>query len=267
MQVSPVSTRLENDDAVHRIQQLVDTFEIGKETSGSRTQDSIYFVDPDQEAMARRLGKVFWLPAEHAYKIFLFSYAALFGITEFTGEALRRQPERFSSKRLPLTIRSTSSFILDAFGYDRRVDRPRDVIYWPAPAIQSAHAKRKLKDRISNPAMAYFGVHLVRAAEALSPNRDDPEFDKLKKQHYEFCGDFFRTANYPFPCSRETAEEFVKEVDLHLSGDTNAECWSSVIQTAEVLGVQISKDQIASYLPPNTSRFFSEAVIDQKGRR
>ena len=137
-----------------------------------------FFLDEKYDALSRRLGDLFWLPVSHAYVVFCYAYSALFGIPDFTREALMRQPDRFSQKRLALTIRSTSGFVLDGFGYDRRTDRYRKDIYWPGPVIRSVHVEspRHNKARISNPAMAYFGYHLIRAAEWLSEHREDADF-------------------------------------------------------------------------------------------
>ena len=101
-----------------------------------------FFVSENRASVARELGKIFWLPAHRAHTIFLFAYSALFAIPSFTREAQEREPDRFSRNRLALTVRTTSSFILDAFGYDLRMNRPRELLYWPAPVIKRAHAEQ-----------------------------------------------------------------------------------------------------------------------------
>lgn len=210
--------------------------------------------------MARHLGTVFWLPPEHAYTIFLYAYSALFGIPAFTGEAVRRQPDRFSRRRLPHTVRSTTGFILDAFGYDRRMDRPRDVLYWPALVIKSVHDQTRSKERISNPAMAYFACHLIRAAEYLSPNRNDPHFEQWRGQHFAYVGDFFRTAGYPFPRNRAKADAFSLEADRLLAGDEYAEYWRHILHAAGVMNVELKREHLAEFLPPESSRLFKTAT-------
>ena len=182
--------------------------------------DGRFFLDEKYDALSRRLGELFWLPVSHAYIVFCYAYSALFGIPDFTREALMRQPDRFSQKRLALTIRSTSGFILDGFGYDRRTERYRKDIYWPGPVIRSVHVEspRHNKARISNPAMAYFGYHLIRAAEWLSVHRKDADFSRQRRRHYDFVGDFFRTADYPFPVDRREARDFSRQVDGLLAG-------------------------------------------------
>ena len=82
----------------------------------------ICLVDPEHADRVRRTGQIFWLSVERTYGIFVCDYAALFAIPSFTNEALARQPARFTRKKLPMTVRLTSSFILDAFGYDRRTN-------------------------------------------------------------------------------------------------------------------------------------------------
>ena len=160
------------------IQNLIDAFSTEPVCVADALSDGRFFLDAKYDALSRRLGEVFWLPVSHAYVVFCYAYSALFGIPDFTREALMRQPDRFSQKRLALTIRSTSGFVLDGFGYDRRTDRYRKDIYWPGPVIRSVHVEspRHNKARISNPAMAYFGYHLIRAAEWLSVHREDAIF-------------------------------------------------------------------------------------------
>ena len=101
-----------------------------------------FFVSENRVSVARELGNIFWLPAHRAHTIFLFAYSALFAIPSFTREAQERAPDRFSRNRLALTVRTTSSFILDAFGYDLRMNRPRELLYGPAPVIKRAHAEQ-----------------------------------------------------------------------------------------------------------------------------
>ena len=174
-----------------------------------------------------------------------------------------RQPDRFSQKRLALTIRSTSGFVLDGFGYDRRTDRYRKDIYWPGPVIRSVHVEspRHNKARISNPAMAYFGYHLIRAAEWLSVHRKDADFSRERRRHYDFVGDFFRTADYPFPVDRGEAREFSRQVDEMLAGDDCADCWENLCHAARELGVDLNLEDLASFLPRRTGTFFRQAVF------
>ncbi len=152
-------------NALERISKLI----FGSETTRPRVRlphtSPIFFVDPTHGDRARSAGRRFWLPAQRAYSIFVCAYTALFAIPSFTDEALARQPDRFSRKKLPLTIRSTSSFILDAFGYDRQAEREREILYSPSPGFSSNHRETKTKSRILGPAMAYFGVQLILGAE------------------------------------------------------------------------------------------------------
>ena len=113
------------------IQTLVDAFPTEPVCVADALSDGRFFLDKKYDALSRHLGDLFWLPVSHAYVAFCYAYSALFGIPDFTREALTRQPDRFSEKRLALTIRSTSGFVLDGFGYDRRTERYRKDIYWP----------------------------------------------------------------------------------------------------------------------------------------
>ena len=74
------------------------------------------FVEGEWADRAKELGLSLWLPPQRAYSVFLYAYSALFCIPSFTLEALRRDPVRFDRERLPHTVRTTSGFILDAFG-------------------------------------------------------------------------------------------------------------------------------------------------------
>lgn len=245
------------------IQSLVDAFSTEPVCVADALSDGRFFLDEKYDALSRRLGELFWLPVSHAYVVFCYAYSALFGIPDFTREALMRQPDRFSQKRLALTIRSTSGFVLDGFGYDRRTDRYRKDIYWPGPVIRTVHVEspRHNKARISNPAMAYFGYHLIRAAEWLSVHREDANFSRERRRHYDFVGDFFRTADYPFPVDRREAREFSRQVDGLLAGDDCADCWDNLCPAARELGVDLDLEDLASFLPKRTGVFFRQAVF------
>ena len=209
--------------------------------------------------MVRELGNIFWLPAHRAHTIFLFAYSALFAIPSFTREAQDRDPDRFSRNQLALTVRTTSSFILDAFGYDLRMNRPREV-FWPAPVIKRAHAEQGQKKRISNAAMAYFAYHLITAAEYLAKDSPLPKFEKWCDLHFDFVGDFLRTAGYPFPQARPEAESFA--VDSSLSGKGNADLWTNLPHVSNQLDVLMNSTQLGEFLLPNSSLIFKTIIGD-----
>lgn len=250
-----------SDKSIALIESLVSTFTTEYVSEG--LSDERYFLDAKHDAHARHFGDIFWLPLDRAYTAFCYAYSALFGIPAFTGEALIRQPDRFSQKRLPLTIRSTSGFILDGFGYDRRTERHRQDIYWPGPVIRSVHAHnpKQGKKRISNPAMAYFCYHLIRAVEWLSPHREEDNFARLCHNHYMFVGDFFRSAGYPFPHNRHHAKGFSWKVDHLLSGDDHADCWHNICHAAQELGVELNLDHLASFLPDRSATFLRQTLL------
>lgn len=214
----------------------------------------VYFVDPDEGDRARDVGRRLWLPVERAYGIFVCAYAALFAVPPFTDEALARQYDRFSRKRLPLTIRSTSSFILDAFGHDRRTGRDRDLLYSPGPVISSNHSETAGKARISGAAMAWFGIHLIRTAER---DRDVDAADRA--WHYDYIAGFFRQGGYGFPPSSE-ADAFVEEVDASLAGDTHADLWRNAVAAADTLDTGLTPAEIADTLPERCRARFTRAV-------
>ena len=241
-------------NALDRISKLVSGFETTKPRVRLPDTSPIFFVDPAQSDRARSAGRRFWLPVKRAYSIFVCAYTALFAIPLFTDEALARQPDRFSRKRLPLTIRSTSSFILDAFGYDRRTEREREVLYSPSPVISSNHRETKTKSRISGPAMAYFGVQLIRGAEKGSAaNATDLRW------HYDYVSSFFRSAEYGFP-ERDEAEDFVTEVDRELAKNEHAELWLNGLHAAKTLGTDLTTEDIAASLPPKSRQLYEEAM-------
>lgn len=252
-----MSNSAQIDTPLVQVRRLVDAFSTEPACVGDALSDGRYFLDRKYDAMARRLGGLFWLPVSHAYTAFCYAYSALFGIPDFTREALMRQPDRFSQKRLALTIRSTSGFILDGFGYDRRTGRHRKDIYWPGPVIRSVHVESPNHDkaRISNPAMAYFGYHLIRAAERLSKRRTAAAF-RQRRQHYDFFGDFFRSAGYPFPTDRREGKDFSRTADALLAGDEYADLWHNVCHAAKDLGVALDLEDLASFLPKRTSLTF-----------
>jgi hypothetical protein len=245
-------------DPLSRIHLLVDAFDRSAEQGRS---DAPYFLEPDREAFARALGSRFWLPLPRAYAIFCYAYSALFGIPAFTQEALSRQSDRFSRKRLPLTIRTTSGFILDAFGYNPRNNRARVPIYLPGPVIRSVHGQSEGKQRISNAAMAYFGHHLIRAAECLSETPLDVGFDNQRRDHYDYVGDFFRSANYPFPPDMIQGEAFSTRVDQELAGDACCDCWNNVPLAAEELGTPLDLSHLAEFLPERSRAHFRQTVL------
>ncbi|HAA75626.1 TPA: hypothetical protein DCE37_10940 [Candidatus Latescibacteria bacterium] len=170
----------------------------------------------------------------------------MFCIPAFTQEALARQPDRFSRKRLPLTIRSTSSFILDAFGYDRRTEREFEVIYSPGPVISSNHPKTEHKERISNPPMAYFGVHLIWNAE-----REIEATEDEKTWHHDYLAGFFSSAVYPVP-NRSKADLVVKTVDDTMAGVLHSEMWACSLSADDELGTGGTKE--GSSLPDKSRR-------------
>lgn len=250
-----------SDKRIALIEALVNTFTTECVSEG--LSDGAFFLDAKYDAQARHFGDVFWLPLDRAYTAFCYTYSALFGIPAITAEALARQPDRFSQKRLPLTIRSTSGFILDGFGYDRRTERHRRDIYWPGPVIRSVHAHNPKQDkkRISNLAMAYFCYHLIRAVEWLSPHKEEDNFARLCHDHYMFVGDFLRTAGYPFPHNRHQAKGFSWKVDHLLSGDAHADCWHNIIHVARELDVELDLEHLSSFLPDRTAAFFRQTVL------
>jgi hypothetical protein len=246
-------------DALKRIEEIVASFD--SERTRIRLPDTsrVYFVDPELGDRAKSAGENFWLPVARTYSIFVCAYTALFAIPGFTDEALAIQPDRFSQKRLPLTIRSTSSFILDAFGYDRRTDRPRDILYSPGPVISSNHRETAHKARISDAAMAYFGIQLLRIAER------EATADEVEKQwHYDYMADFFRSGGYGFPM-REEANSFIEAVDSELSGDEHTDLWRNGLEAARVLETGQTIDDIANSLPKK-SRALYLAGVAQTGK-
>ena len=220
------------------------------------------FVLGEQADLARQLGPVFWLPVERANEIFLHAYSALFCIPSFTLEALARQPDRFSIRRLPNTIRTTSAFILDAFGYDRRTERSRDEMYWPSPTIRMAHAERDEKARISDAAMAYFALQLLRAAEFLSPDRAAAGFPYLCDQHFGFFGEFLRRADYPFSQERQLMETFASQVDELLAGSDCAELLTNVLAVAPSMGVELTASSLQEFLPTSSAQVVATTLVD-----
>lgn len=250
-------------DALTHINRLVDSFNITKSSDQDDQAPALYFLEADKEAFARKMGDIFWLPMPRAYKIFCYAYSALFGIPAFTSEAVSRQEDRFSYKRLPLTIRSTSGFILDGFGYNRRTERHRKEIYLPGPVIRSVHGNnaKQNKMRISNPAMAYFGYHLIRAATCFTTPTKHDNFDNLCQQHYDYVGSFFRTGGYPFPPKHKQADDFSTQTDQTLAGNTYAEYWHNIIHAAQELGTTLDLEHLANFLPKRTSAFFRQTVL------
>ena len=241
---------MDEADRIEKIEQMVAAFDVERPRIKLPDTKRIYFAGEDQGDQARSIGRRFWLPVSRACGIFVCAYTAMFCIPAFTNEALARQPDRFSLKRLPLTIRSTSSFILDAFGYDRRTEREREVIYSPGPVISSNHAKTEHKERISNPAMAYFGVHLIRNAERGIESSEDE-----KTWHHDYLAGFFRSAGYPIPNRSET-DVFVKTVDDTMAGVLHSELWASSLSAANELGTGLTKEDISSSLPDKSRRLF-----------
>ncbi len=65
------------------VRRLVDAFSTEPACVGDALSDGRYFLDRKYDAMARRLGDLFWLPVSHAYLAFCYAYSALFGIPEF----------------------------------------------------------------------------------------------------------------------------------------------------------------------------------------
>ncbi len=203
-----------------------------------------YFVDPSIEQEARDWGLRFWLPEARTFRHFLYAYSALFGIPVFTQEALERQPDRFSRKRLPLTIRSTASFILDAFGFDRRTGRERSVLYAPGPVIRHVHAGGLGKARISDPAMAYFVAQLFRASERNSG---------AEEGHFDYVKSFLHAGAYAFPATRDALEDYIVDVDRVLAGNRFQDLWGNVHHAAVTLGVDVD---LADFLPHHTASFY-----------
>jgi hypothetical protein len=105
--------------------------------------------------------------------------------------------------------------------------------------------------------MAYFGYHLIRAAEKGTPECTDGDRD----QHYIYVGDFFRTAGYPFPKDRQQAETFAQNVDQHLAGDEYAHLWHHIFRAAGVLNTTLHKNQLADFLLEKTSSFFQKQCL------
>lgn len=241
-------------DIMDRIHEIVLDWPTGRPKVKLPDTSRVYFVDPASEARARQAGHTFWLPVERAYAIFVCAYAALFAIPVLVEEALARQPDRFSPKRLPLTIRSTSSFILDAFGYDRRTDRDRSVLYSPGPVISSNHAETGAKARISDPAMAYFGLHLIREAEA----RAEAASADIN-WHFDYVADFFRTGGYRFP-DRAQADRFIQVVDDGLSSNKHSDLWLNAVCAARELETRQKPVDIAASLPVKSRALFLDAI-------
>jgi hypothetical protein len=246
-----------NQEHEARIRSLANGFETSAAEVGTR-----YFVPEEKVQMARQLGAHFWLPTEHAYTIFLYAYTALFAIPSFTREALARHPDRFSKSRLAFTIRTTASFILDAFGYDPRMERPRADLYWPAPVIKRAHSEQGEKQRISNAAMAYFAFNLISASELLSKVGSDPKFGTWCEYQFEYVGEFLRTAGYPFPLTRGDAFDFATEVDAYLSDNQYEALWEGIPDAAEQLGVDLNVNHLQGFLMPGSANLFHSRRVD-----
>ena len=222
------------------------------------------FVEGAWAANARELGPLLWLPPHRAYSVFLYAYSALFCIPAFTLEALRRDPVRFDLERLPQTVRTTSGFILDAFGYDRRVDRPRDVLYWPSPAIRMAHAERGAsRPRISDAAMAYFAYHLLHAAEYLA---EKPLDAQKEEAHYAYFGEFLRRADYPFAFKREDMAAFAAEVDRLLAGEDTAELVGNAVASAAALETEVDSERLLAFLGPYSAAHARRALAAHRGQ-
>ena len=240
--------------SLEEITNLVAGFDAARPKIRLQDTQRIFFVDADQDEAARRMGATFWKPLERANATFVCAYIALFAIAPFTDEALARQPDRFSLKRLPLTIRNTSSFILDAFGFDRRTGRERKILYSPSPAISSNHSENREKARISDPAMAYFGANLIRMAE-----RNVEASEKERLEHHDYLAAFFRNAGYAFP-DREESEAFIDRVDQKLTSDKHSELWHNGLQAASVLETQLTADDIQAALPLRSGELFRQAT-------
>ena len=250
---------MDDQGAIEKVSRVVDGFSDNRPKETAPDTSRVYFIAPEHEERARHIGQQLWLPVERAYGIFVCAYSALFGIPTFTDEALARQRDRFSRKRLPLTIRSTSSFILDAFGYDRRTGRERSVLYSPGPVISSNHGTTKTKSRISDAAMVYFGLHLIRGAE-----RDRSMCEADRDWHYDYVAGFFRAGGYRFP-DRHEADRFVALVDKELCGE-NRDLWMNAIHAVSVLSTGQTSLDIASSLPEHSRKRFEQAVShSQKG--
>ena len=250
--------------AASRIDAIVERFEVRKPRVTLGQMSAMYFIPPEKEGLARELGHEFWLPSKRAYSIFVYAYAALFGVPNFTAEAVRRQSDRFSRQRLTQTIRSTSGFVLDGFGYDRRWDRPREVLYSPSIVIRSVHGPGPSKARISNAAMAYFGYQLIRAAELLAPASGSQGFEDRCRVHYDFVGDFFRLAGYPFSADRQAMAQFSHEVDECLAGGRFSAYWHNLLIAQDQLELGITPASIEAFLPERTARFFSR-YLEREG--
>jgi selenoprotein W-related protein len=223
------------------------------------------FVEGEWAEIATKLGPVLWLPPRRAYNVFLHAYSALFCIPAFTLEALQRDPVRFTAERLPHTVRTTSGFILDAFGYDRRVEKRRDVLYWPSPAIRMAHTERGAsKPRISNAAMAYFAYHLVCAAEYLAGG--DKLDGQIRQEHYDYFGEFLRRAGYPFAARREDMAAFAAEVDRLLAGADTADLVGNAVDAAQALEVDLVPEELIKFLPPYSALRAKEALAAHQGQ-
>jgi hypothetical protein len=241
-------------EAIEEINSYVASFDNRRSKVRLPETERIFFVDEAQHETARAMGSTFWMPLERANATFVCSYIALFGIAPFTDEALARQPDRFSHKRLPLTIRNTSSFVLDAFGYDRRTGRERKVLYSPTPAISSNHNENRGKKRITDPAMAYFGANLIRISE-----RSVEATKEMREAHHNYLATFFRNAGYAFP-NRSEAGPFIERVDSLLASDSHIDLWKNGLHSRKVLETNLSATDITAALPPRTSHLFRQAI-------
>ena len=115
-------TGVTESNGLERVQVQLASYKSERQRVTLPDSSRICLVDPEHADRVRRTGQIFWLSVERTYGIFVCDYAALFAIPSFTNEGLARQPDRFTRKKLPMTVRLTSSFILDAFGYDRRTN-------------------------------------------------------------------------------------------------------------------------------------------------
>lgn len=218
-------------------------------------QASLSSSSPMQNRKLDGGGRTYWLPEARTFHNFLYAYSALFGIPSFVEEALVRQPDRFSIKRLPLTIRSTASFVLDAFGFDRRTGRERNVLYSPGPAIRHVHARSEGKARITDPAMAYFVAQLYLAAA-----RGETE----ESGHFDYVKSFLHAGGYPFPQNRTDLQDFVSDVDRELAGNRQQKLWGHLQPTATALDVDFDCEDLIEFLPSQTAGHFTR-FSSQKG--
>ena len=91
--------------------------------------------------------------------------------------------------------------------------------------------------------------------------KQEPDRDLLHA-HFLYTGDFFRSADYPFPRERQVAVDYVSRVDDSLSGDAYAAYWRNTVSAAQDLDVPLVPDELEAFLSPHVSEFLINALFE-----